>query len=109
MAANCKLEHRSGFLGASHVAKEQSHVHALALRAATEKLLSEVGCPEGTMPLTRVERTQLTKALPRMLPKIEAMVADGASDEQLALNFMFGGDRVVLCCVFLSEFYLSDV
>lgn len=30
-----------------------------------------------------------------MLPKIEAMVADGASDEQLALNFMFGGNQLV--------------
>ena len=95
VAANCKLEHRSGFLGASHVAKEQGHVHALALRAATEKLLLEVGCPAVRMPLTRNERTQYTKALPRMLPKIEAMVADGASDEQLALNFMFGGAQVV--------------
>lgn len=47
------------------------------------------------MPKVKAERAQLTKVLPRMLPKIEAMVADGASDEQLALNFMFGGNQLV--------------
>ena len=39
VAANAQLQHRSGFLGASRVAAEKSHVHALALRSATEAWL----------------------------------------------------------------------
>lgn len=67
----------------------------LADCGSKEQTLLELGCPKESMPKVKAERAQLTKVLPRMLPKIEAMVADGASDEQLALNFMFGGNQLV--------------
>ena len=93
VAANKKLEHRGGFIGAFHLVQELDHVHALALRKATETILKELACPTTSMPMVRTERVQYTKWLPRLLPKIESMVADGASDEQLALNLLFGGDK----------------
>ena len=76
-----------------HVVQELDHVHALALREATEGVLKELACPTTGLPMVKTERTQYTKWLPRLLPKIESMVADGASDEQLALNWLFGGDK----------------
>ena len=93
VGANKKLEHRGGFIGAMHLAQELDHVHALALRAATESILKELACPDSVMPMIKTEREQFTKWLPRLLPRVESMVADGASDEQLALNLLFGGDK----------------
>ena len=93
VGATRKLDHRGGFIGAVHLAQELGHVHALALREATESILKELACPGSVMPFIRKEREQFTKWLPRLLPKVESMVADGASDEQLALNLLFGGNK----------------
>ena len=84
-----KLEARSGFLGAHHLPSSEHNVHALALRDSTMKVLWDMACPPYGMPLCNGSRTAYTKFLKVALPKIELLCADGASDEQLALDFMF--------------------
>ena len=60
-------------------------------RDATETVLKEFASPSCPVPFSKIARTKFTKFLPRFLPKVEALTADGASDEQLALSMMFDG------------------
>ena len=85
------LEARSGFLGAINLPVELEHLHATAIRDATETVLKEFAAPSCPMPFCRTARVKFQKFLPRFLPKVEALTADGASDEQLALSMMFDG------------------
>ena len=92
-AATEKLAVRHGFIGALRLPSEKEHLHALAVREAMEGVISEMACPAGTFPGSTRKRERFGKFIPRLLPKVEAMTADGASDEQLALSMMFGGDK----------------
>ena len=87
--ATKKLEAQAGFVGTRHLPTTEQNVHALALRDATMSVLKELACPSSCMPFSRVPRTKYSKFLAVVLPKIELLCADGASDEQLALDFMF--------------------
>ena len=92
-SASDQLNDRSGFLGAFHLPQEIEHLHALAIRKATETVITEFAEPGLKFPCSKKRRCDFKKFVPRFLPKVEAMTADGASDEQLALNLMFGGDK----------------
>ncbi|OLP94103.1 hypothetical protein AK812_SmicGene23913 [Symbiodinium microadriaticum] len=92
-SASDQLKDRSGFIGAYHLPQEIEHLHALAIRKATETLITELAEPAEKFPFSLKRRCGFTKFMPRFLPKVEAMTADGASDEQLALNLMFGGEK----------------
>ena len=74
------------------------HLHACALKSATEKILMNFAMPPSCMPLTprggkhRSVREKYTKLLKIILPKIELVTADGASDEQLTMQLLFAGE-----------------
>ena len=89
-AATKQLEVRHGFVGAVFL-PSFNHLHAIAIRQATECVVNELACPSSKYPFTAIERDEYTKSIPRLVPKIEAISADGAADEQLALQMMFGG------------------
>ena len=86
-----QLQARSGFLGTINMPLELEHLHATAIRDATETVLKEFASPSCPVPFSKIARTKFTKFLPRFLPKVAALTADGASDEQLALSMMFDG------------------
>ena len=83
---------RNGYVGALHVPLELDHVHAPAIRRASEIIMKELAIPASNMPHSKHPREDYPKFLRQMYPKVEALAADGASDEQLALNMLFGGD-----------------
>ena len=84
------LQARSGFIGARCLPTTEENLHALALKDATKKILSSFASPEDGMPFASCGRTKYTKLLDIIMPRVELLCADGASDEQLALDFMFG-------------------
>ena len=95
IAANNDLVGYSGVIGACHLPSEVGHLHAQALKQATEKILEEMAVPTSRMPRRSQKRTALRegfkKFLPRLFGKIEMIAADGAADEQLTLQLLFGG------------------
>ena len=84
---------RNGYVGALHVPWELDHVHAPAIRKASEIIMKELAMPASNMPHSKHPREDYAKFLMKIYPKVEALAADGASDEQLALNMLFGGDH----------------
>ena len=88
-SATAALESRSGFIGARHLPTTEENLHALALRDATIAILQNFAVPNDMMPFSDSYRTGYSKFMARMLPKIEMLCADGASDEQLALDLMY--------------------
>ena len=93
--ANDRLERRLGALGAARVPSSELHLHAAALKSATEKVLLQFAMPEDKMPSpggkTRrvsVQREGYTKLLGNLIPKLEMLTADGAADEQLTLRML---------------------
>ena len=88
-SATAGLEARCGFIGARHLPTTEENVHALALRDATVAILEDFASPKYDMPLSEHKRTKYSKIMQKLVPQIEMLCADGASDEQLALDLMF--------------------
>ena len=88
-SATAGLEARSGFIGARHLPTTEENLHALALRDATVGILEDFASPKCAMPLSANVRTKYSKILQKLVPQIEMLCADGASDEQLALDLMY--------------------
>ena len=107
-SSNDRLSQGQGFVGAVHMPSKQEHLHARAIKQATEQALSDLACPTGCFPGYRgkhVKRTAYTKFLPQLLPKIEAVTADGAPDEQLSLTMLCGSKlpNVLMTCKDLAH------
>ena len=94
-AANNDLVRCHGVIGACHLPSEVGHLHAQALKQATERILEEMAVPSYRMPARGQKhgaaREGFKKLLPRLFGKIEMITADGAADEQLTLQLLFGG------------------
>ena len=94
--ADDNLVRREGVIGASHLPTETGHLHAQALKGSTEQILGDLAAPRVSMPTPSrtskpKSREAYAKLLPKILPKVEMMAADGASDEQLTLHLLCKG------------------
>ena len=104
-SSSSALAQREGAIGARHLPTEAGHLHARALKDSTEQILKDLAVPVHSMPYAPktkkvVPREQYRKLLNVMLPKIEMVTADGASDEQLTLQLLLDGQlsNLLLTC-----------
>ena len=87
-SSTAQLEERHGYVGTLHVPAQLQHVHAPAIRKASEILLKELAVPGQQMPFSDQGREEFPGFLAKLYPRVEALAADGASDEQLALTML---------------------
>ena len=87
-SSTSQLQERHGYVGALHMPAELQHVHAPAIRKASELVLQELAMPGLKMPFSDEPREEFPGFLAKLYPRVEALTADGASDEQLALNML---------------------
>lgn len=86
---NDDLEHRCGAVGVFRIASLRQ-CHALKIREATDSIIRNFCEPTAPMPLSGSKRTAYTKMYKIITEKVEAMCADAAADEQLAIAMMAG-------------------